>query len=729
MGDPGTRVTVGRGARPSLRWFVAAASVLTLAMMAPMVWHILHSYRTCTRITESYMAGEELRDAICHANAELLLDARARVAGDADGAVASRAAAAADLSSLIATARTVRVDCDEPCWLTCADSLAAALREMETVAIDLAHHGHTAEAHALLTAPSYAMTHDAFHDAVDGYAARFKARMQDAIAAERRRELNVMAVAAVTVWVSVAVWTALLRMLERWRRGMLREARVRADAERRLALSLQRFRRLFNNAHDAAYLVSAADGVIVDANLAARGQTGFSRRRLRTLRFADLDAAPPAGDGGRGPVPGPGLVEGRHRRLDGSDFPVEVGVQPMDDPSGPMVLCTVRDVSERKELEEQLGRTQQMECVGRLAAGVAHDFGNILLAVSGFAGAGRRRLPTGHPADASLANIEVAADQAAALTRSLLHFADRTAGRIEPVDLRALVRGALVLLEPALPRRVALDDTGVDGPPVWVDTDPHRLQQAVLNLGLNARDAMAGGGRLSVAVVVDDDIDEAGPLAQVIVADEGPGIPEAVRHRLGEPFFTTRGASGGCGLGLFNVATIMAECGGRLDIDSIVGEGATFRLVLPCREAPDTDAGSAVPDDRPAAVLLVMADELVCGLAADALGGDGDTVMASATAAGAVDMLLGGGGCDVAVIDGGLPPGELAACLAMLAELAPEASQVVAGGEPGDLPNGAAGSAVVLPGPFTMAELRDVVARAAHAETAADARRTLEGRS
>ncbi len=708
MGDSRKSLATIQGGGPRPGVLVAVGCALTLALFAPLTWHVLHSFHACQAITETWIAGEELRDAVCHTNAELVLDARRAALGDAASDASGRTRTTAELRRLLDRTWALQAANGGCRWVARADSLQQALRDAEAAAILLAGSDRRSEALDLLTSPGYASIHADFHAALDSCALRLKQRVRAAAAGERVEEMHFIGVAAAIMLVCAGVWAVLLRLVERWRRGLEREAEERREAQRRLAAALRQFRRLFHHAHDAIYLV-APDGRIIDANRAAGLQTGYSRRKLKTMRFADLDAEPRSG--AAWPLPR-GLTERTQRRRDGTVLPVETAIQPVDEQAGAVTLCIVRDVGERKAMETELARAQKLECVGRLAAGIAHDFGNILLAISGFAVVGRRRLPTGHAADEALARIEEAVDQATGVARSLLHFANRPSAPVRPTELRGLVRGALDLLAPTLPRRIDLDDDGVTGPPLWAEVDPHRLQQAVLNLCLNARDAMATGGCLSVAIEARDTA--AGPAVRIAVADTGPGIAPEVRRRLGEAFFTTRGDDGGCGLGLFNVRTIMAECGGRLEIDSLPGHGATFTLVLPRIEPVAAPPPTPAPPGVGTApqVLLVLAGDLVRGLAGDALRAHGFSVTAAGDSAGLRAALDGARSWDAAVIDGDLPGPGAAACLDLLRRRAPDTAVVVIRGER-PLPPAAAAAAGQLARPCTMPELCDAVGAAA----------------
>ncbi len=246
----------------------------------------------------------------------------------------------------------------------------------------------------------------------------------------------------------------------------------------------------------------------------------------------------------------------------------------------------VADVTQRRRFERELRQSQKMEAVGHLASGVAHDFNNLLSAIFGHTSLARRTLPEGHPANQSLERVEEAARQASGVTSALLTFARKGPTDKRRACLADIVEQALRLLRRTLPARVELVTHLDDG--VRVNADATQLQQVVLNLAINARDAMPAGGTLEITVRGE------GNDAVLEVRDTGLGIaPEAI-PRVFEPFFTTKARGEGTGLGLAIVHGIVREHAGRVEVSSTVGQGSTFRVFLPRaleqRETPQPDA-------------------------------------------------------------------------------------------------------------------------------------------
>jgi signal transduction histidine kinase len=254
------------------------------------------------------------------------------------------------------------------------------------------------------------------------------------------------------------------------------------------------------------------------------------------------------------------------------------------------------EMAMRERLESELLESQKLEAVGRLASGVAHDFGNLLTAIRGYATLARERLAPDHPARASLAQVEEAADHADAATRGLLTFARSGATEKKPVDLTRLVTDGASWLKRVLPASINLTlelDTSTQ---VWAFGDRGQFQQALLNLVLNARDAMADGGDLRISLDAPDAGSDAG-FAVLRVTDTGVGMDEAVRHRALEPFFTTKDEGSGTGLGLAMVHGVVSGHDGEMRIESEQGEGTRVSLRFPTVAAPD-DADQPREDER-----------------------------------------------------------------------------------------------------------------------------------
>jgi signal transduction histidine kinase/CheY-like chemotaxis protein len=246
------------------------------------------------------------------------------------------------------------------------------------------------------------------------------------------------------------------------------------------------------------------------------------------------------------------------------------------------------EVAARERLEGELMAAQKLEAVGRLASGVAHDFGNLLTAIRGYATLAREGLPAEHPARASLARVEDAADQADAATRGLLTFARRGAIEKKPVDLVRILCEGVAWLRRVLPGSIRLSiDFDADSE-VWVFGDRGQLQQALLNLVLNARDALPDGGDLRISLEVAESDNDVGYVV-MRVADTGQGMKESVKERALEPFFTTKEAGYGTGLGLAMVHGIVSSHAGTIQIESESGQGTCVSLRFPTIEPPAQD--------------------------------------------------------------------------------------------------------------------------------------------
>ncbi|MBL8735011.1 MAG: response regulator [Planctomycetes bacterium] len=284
------------------------------------------------------------------------------------------------------------------------------------------------------------------------------------------------------------------------------------------------------------------------------------------------------------------LQERRLHRRDGSPFWAQVSTTVVRDPKGAIACCdgAITDITGSKELGEQLRQSQKMEAIGQLAGGVAHDFNNLLTAISGYAEAVRDGLPTGDVLRNDAGEIVRAATRAADLTRQLLAFGRRQVLTTEVVDLGAVVAGMADMLQRLLGERVQVVCRRHDTP-VCARVDRAQFEQVVLNLALNARDAMPDGGRLTIATSVHDE--RAGPdrppelgpgrYAVLAVQDSGCGMSLATREHAFEPFFTTKAPGKGTGLGLATVYGTVKQSGGAARIDSAVGKGTTVWVWLP----------------------------------------------------------------------------------------------------------------------------------------------------
>ncbi len=329
----------------------------------------------------------------------------------------------------------------------------------------------------------------------------------------------------------------------------------------------------------------------------------------------------------------------KHLRL--SARPVEFGPA-----GGRLLVVTLEDVSERSRLEEQLRHAQRLDAVGRLAGGVAHDFNNLLVPILGYTGILRNRVAPNDPLRNALDEIHRAAEAAAELTKQLLAFGRKQVLRPRVVDLGAVVAGFLGLIRRTLGE--AIEVQFFRTPDLWpVRADVAALQQVLLNLVINARDAMPSGGTLTIETA-NAVLDEAyaathaqvvpGPFVMLAITDTGSGMDASTRTRLFEPFFTTKAEGRGSGLGLATCHGIVRQHGGHIWVYSEAERGTTFRVYLPKTTEMAAIEDVPAPEPVPAAggtetILLVEDDPSVRALILDVLRPMGyDVIEASSPA-------------------------------------------------------------------------------------------------
>ncbi len=437
--------------------------------------------------------------------------------------------------------------------------------------------------------------------------------------------------------------------------GRLRDSHGRLRSQQaELRASEALYRGLIDLAADAI-VVSAPAGELVEANRRASELTGHTREELLSLSLeslftaAELERSPFRRDlTDQGQIV---VVERRLTRKDGTGVPVEMSSRRMPDGKYQTIL---RDVSERHRaeaeraaLEARLRQSQKMEAVGRLAGGVAHDFNNLLTAITGSLALALRDVTPEARAHRWLKETDKAAWRAAALTHQLLAFSRQQVIAPRVLDLRSLVEGAGSMLARMIGEDVALR-TRIADEPCLVEVDQGQLEQVLLNLAANARDAMPDGGTLTI------EVDRAtaaaapsrvlqGPFVVLSVSDTGLGMSEEVRARIFEPFFTTKAAGSGTGLGLAMAYGAVEQNGGSIEVSSEPGKGATFRIFLP--EARAEKAARPVPRaDVPRGnetVLLVEDETTVRDVTREQLESLGYRVLSCANAAEALVVAAG----------------------------------------------------------------------------------------
>ncbi|MBC8871024.1 MAG: PAS domain S-box protein [Planctomycetes bacterium] len=419
--------------------------------------------------------------------------------------------------------------------------------------------------------------------------------------------------------------------------------RMRAEEARRKTESLHKM--ILMTAMDGFWRVDT-QGRLLDVNDAYCRMSGYNREELLGMSIPDLEAQEtPADTEARLRqivAEGEARFESKHRRKDGNTFDVEVGVQYKADSGGQMVAF-FRDITGRKLLEEQLRHIQKMEAVGQLAAGVAHEFNNLLFGILGSAelilATQEGELPK--HLDRPLRDIKKCGRRGAALTKQLLSFARKKAPEVSRFDISQVVSDLDSVVQQVSGERIKLEiDLASDLPPV--EADRGEIEQALLNLARNARDAMPDGGTLTIRTAPEQ-LDEArvsahpharpGAYAQLSVADTGCGMSPETMQRVFEPFFTTKPAGKGTGLGLSTVFADVTQNGGIIEVESRQGEGTEFHIYLPnAEEAVDaaSDDAERLPDRPPGGtetILVCDDDEVVLDSAAFLLKARGYSVV------------------------------------------------------------------------------------------------------
>jgi len=473
-----------------------------------------------------------------------------------------------------------------------------------------------------------------------------------------------------------------------------------------------------------------ATGILIAANRAARDLAGFVDSDLLTRRIGDLFDGPgrPMSDWLDDVVNERRALGAEVVELRGaSELFVQLSLRRMAGPQGPEVLAVLQDATALKRMETQYVQSQKMQAIGQLAGGIAHDFNNLLTAISGHCDLLllRRR-----PEDSDwpdLIQISQNSNRAAALVAQLLAFSRKQTMKPERLDLSETLSDLTHLLNRLVGERIDLrltQDVNV-GP---LRADRRQLDQVIMNLVVNARDAMPDGGIIRIDtqdVLVEADrprgraLIPAGRYAVIRVRDEGIGIPEDRLEKIFEPFFTTKRPGEGTGLGLSTVYGIVKQSAGFVFVDSTPGRGSTFEVWFPVHESPPAAAQTAPPPGRggrrmsEGVVLLVEDEAPVRAFASRALRLKGHTVLEAETAEQALEMLSDPGlQIDIFVTDVVMPGMDGPTWVMQALEARPEVRVVFVSGYSEDCLSESQGrvpNSVFLPKPFSLSELTNTV--------------------
>lgn len=380
-------------------------------------------------------------------------------------------------------------------------------------------------------------------------------------------------------------------------RSMARDVTEQKRAEAALRRAEEKYRSIFENAVEGIFQLTV-DGKLLAANPAMARILGYetaeeligARADIRTQHYVDRDCW----DGLQRVMAEQGMVKGFEcevYRKDQSKLWIVENIRAITDEKGRIVCYegSIEDTTERKLLEEQLRQAQKMEAIGQLAGGIAHDFNNLLTAITGYSEITIMKLQPHDPMMRNLEEIKKAGERAASLTRQLLAFSRKQVLQPQIINLNTIVSETEKML-----RRLIGEDkellTALNPELGSIRADPGQIQQVIMNLVVNARDAMPQGGRLTIEtenVYLDDEYTKyhfeatAGSYVMLAVTDTGTGMEEQTQKRIFDPFFTTKELGKGTGLGLSTVYGIVKQSGGNIWVYSEVGHGTSFKIYLP----------------------------------------------------------------------------------------------------------------------------------------------------
>lgn len=368
-----------------------------------------------------------------------------------------------------------------------------------------------------------------------------------------------------------------------------------------LLSSEAKWRALFDCSNDSVFLYGVTNqgepGKFIDANSVACQRLGYTKEEFLQMtpwnvifagetcpeKHRDLWETIVSGKVWRG--------QSQNVKKNGEVYWSSHSISPIHDLDGAVThfLAIEEDVTERQHLEDQLVQAQKMESVGRLAGGIAHDFNNLLTAIVGYTQLGSMSLDTGNPVSGHLVEVRKAASRATELTRQLLAFSHHEADEAEESDLNGLIANLDRMLRRLIGTNIELV-TLLASNQIWVNVDLAQMEQVVINLVINARDAMPAGGKLILetsSVYLDDEYARRhsgivpGRYVMLRVSDTGTGMSEEVRSHIFEPFFTTKKSGSGTGLGLATCYGVINRNRGQIEVDTELGTGTTFRVYLP----------------------------------------------------------------------------------------------------------------------------------------------------
>ncbi|MEW6261897.1 MAG: PAS domain S-box protein [Thermodesulfobacteriota bacterium] len=520
--------------------------------------------------------------------------------------------------------------------------------------------------------------------------------------------------------------------------GVITDITTRKEAEEALKRSEERYRELFNNISDLI-LTHDLRGRLLTVNRAAAQALGLPAEDLAGRKLIEflpedqreffwnvyLDRLQNQGQAeGRFVLAGP---EGRRSHIEYRGTLVKTtGREGYASLSGRDVTERILAEGQLAFIQTQLAQSQKMEAVGTLASGIAHDFNNILQAISGYVQLLLTKGEMENDARKHLHEVDQAAQRAAELVRQLLTYSRKARPELKPLDLNQSIRQAVALLERVLPRMIEIE-TDLAGDLSLIEGDPGQIEQMLMNLGANARDAMPEGGRLAIKtnnVWLDEGLSESfpdprpGPYVRLSVSDTGLGMDGETLEHLFEPFFTTKKVGQGTGLGLSSVYGIVKNHWGHITCSSRPGQGAVFTIHLPAligaAAGPSAEPRDieSLPGGRET-ILLVDDEKAILEIASDLFLSQGYRILTARSGEQALEIYQAQGGIvDLIILDVGMPGMSGLVCLKELIKMNPAAKVIVSSGYAADVQTRAAlaaGAKGFIAKPYRLTDLAKAV--------------------
>ena len=433
---------------------------------------------------------------------------------------------------------------------------------------------------------------------------------------------------------------------------VFRDVTQRRNTQLQIERAERNYRLLFESNPQPMWVYDRKSLAFLAVNKAAVQQYGYSAEQFLNMTLKDIRPAEDV----------PALLEDvqrstmslhrdgpwRHRKRDGSIISVEISAHPIEYEGRNACLVLATDVTERKKMEEQFHQAQRLESIGRLAGGIAHDFNNLLTVINGCAGEMLSEVPANSPVGRRVTEISAAGERAAALTKQLLAFS-----RKQPIEPRVVnLNDVMAELEPMLRRLIGENIELIVSPSQNLDNvraDAAQIQQAIVNLAVNARDAMPHGGSLTLTTsnaFLDSDYCTAHPevlpgaYVMFAITDTGVGMTPEIQQQVFEPFFTTKPMGAGTGLGLATVHGTVRQSGGSIALHSQPSVGTTFRIYLPrtTDSVPQRTAINPADPHGTETILVVEDQEDVRAVAVRALERYGYRVLSAASGQEAIEL-------------------------------------------------------------------------------------------